>query len=491
MRKFKIIIVNGIIITISSLIMQSVGFYFMIYISNKVGSETLGIFNIIMSIYMFFITLATSGINIATTRLIVREKSKNYNSSTKEVMKKCISYSLFFGILSCIILFISSPIICNLFLHNKVSYKLLYVVAISLPFISVSSAINGYFCAIRENVKNVSTKIFEQIIKMLATAYILSLFLPNGITYVCLSLVLGETICEICSCILAIILYIIEEKKYFLSRNKDNYIKSILKISIPVSITSYIKSILSTLKQALIPIRLEKNGLSYENSLSQYGLISGMALPVLMFPNVIISSFSTLLLPEFSYYNDQNSYKSINSVISKVFKLVFVFSIGFMGIFLFYSNEISTFIFKKEGVALYLKIFAPLVIPMYLDNVVDNILKGLDKQIGVMKCNILDLFTSIIGIYFLLPILGIKGYIIVTFFSILLNSCISILQLKKCTKFKFEIINWILKPLTIMLIIYMLVSIFFTNNMFLQLILYIIIYFVYSYFSFKLYNIFK
>lgn len=490
MRKFKIVIINGIIITISSLIMQSVGFYFMIYISNKVGSETLGIFNIIMSIYMFFITLATSGINIATTRLIVREKSKSYNSSTKQAMKKCISYSLFFGILSCIILIVLSPYISKIFLHNKISYKLLYVVAISLPFISVSSAINGYFNAIRKNVKNVSTKIFEQIIKMLTTAYILSLFLPNGLNYVCLSLVLGETICEICSCTLAIVLYIFEEKKYILRRSENNYIKSILKISIPISITSYLKSLLSTLKQILIPIRLEKSGLSYESSLSQYGLISGMTLPVLMFPSIIISSFSALLLPEFSYYQNQKSYNSINAVIEKVFKLTFVFAIGFMGFFLFYSNEISTLIFKKEGISLYLKILSPLVLPMYLDNVTDNILKGLDKQISVMKCNILDLFITIIGIFIFLPILGINGYILITYISVLLNFGISITQLKKDSNFKFNFINSMLKPIIIMLIVYMLLSIF-VPNILMQLFLYIFIYFSCSCINLKLYNIFK
>ena len=79
-------------------------------------------------------------------------------------------------------------------------------------------------------------------------------------------------------------------------------------------------------------------------------------------------------------------------------------------------------------------ILSPLIIPMYLDNkLIDNILKGLDKQVGVMKCNIIDLFTSILGIFILLPILGIKGYILITFFSILLNFSISFIQLKKCT----------------------------------------------------------
>lgn len=492
MRKFKIVIFNGIVITISSLVMQSVGSYFMIYISNKIGSETLGIFNIIMSIYMFFITLATSGINIATTQIVIKEKNNNYNCSTILAMKKCIFYSLFFGILSCILLFIFSPYISNTFLHNKISYKILYVVAVSLPFISVSSSINGYFNAIRKNIKNVTTKIFEQIIKIICTLYILYLFLPKGIDYICLSLVLGETICEMCSCILSVILYLLEEKKYIYYNNKKlkrDYLKSILKISIPISITSYIRSILSTLKQVLIPLRLEKSGLSYETSLSQYGLINGMALNVLMFPSIIINSFSTLLLPEFSYYSNQKLYKSINAVISKVFKLTFIFSIGFMGFFLFYSEKISSLFFNNENVAFYLKILSPLVIPMYLDNVVDNILKGLNKQLGVMKCNILDLFISIGGIFILLPLLGINGYILITYISILLNSSISIFQLRKCTNFDFDFINWIIKPIIVMFIIYMLLSIL-VPNIIIQLCLYLCFYFIYSCFNFKLYNIF-
>lgn len=490
MRKFKIVIFNGIIITISSLIMQSVGFYFMIYISNKVGSETLGIFNIIMSIYMFFITLATSGIGIATTRLVVREKAKKHNSSTKAIMKKCIGYSLFFGFFACVLLFIFSPLISDKFLHNKISYKLLYVVAISLPFISVSSSINGYFTAIRKNFKNVECKIFEQIIKMVSTTYILSLFMPNGINYACLALVLGETICEICSCILSIIFYIFEEKRYFYNRSKENYLTEIFKISIPISITSYLRSILSTLKQVLIPLRLEKSGISCETSLSQYGLINGMAMPVLLFPSVIINSFSGLLLPEFSDYNDKNSYNSINVIISKIFKLTFIFAIGFFSLFLFYGQEVSSLIFEEEEISFYLKILSPLILPMYLDSVVDNILKGLDKQVGVMKCNILDLFISILGIFFLLPILGIKGYILVTYISTILNFSISTIQLKKCTNFKIDFLNWIAKPIIISIIIYMLLSMFVTNIL-VKLILFLIIYFIYSFFNFKLYKIFN
>ena len=240
----------------------------------------------------------------------------------------------------------------------------------------------------------------------------------------------------------------------------------------------------------LIPLRLEKSGLSYDNALSQYGIINGMALSVLMFPSIIINSFSNLLLPEFSYYYNKRSYNSINTVINKVFQLTFIFAIGFMGLFLFYNDYLSKLIFNNLEVSIYIKLLAPLVIPMYLDTVIDNILKGLDKQIGVMKCNIFDLFLSIGGIFILLPIFGINGYIIIMYISTLLNFFISVFQLKKYTEFSFDLYNWVIKPLIIMFAIYILVYIFIGNG-FIQLSLFLLLYFLYSYFYFKLYKLFE
>lgn len=223
--------------------------------------------------------------------------------------------------------------------------------------------------------------------------------------------------------------------------------KSIREITLPVSITSYIRSGLSSIKQLLIPIMLEKFGMSCEEAVSLYGLISGMSMPVLMFPEVIINSFSGLLVPEFTYYYTKKNYNKISIAISKIFKISLVFSIVIIGIFLFYADNVSMMVYNNLDISIYLKILCPLLLFMYLDSIVDNILKGLNMQVGVMKCNILDLFVSIICIYILLPIFGINGYIAVIFISELLNSGISILQLKQITHFKIDFKNWILKPI--------------------------------------------
>lgn len=362
-------------------------------------------------------------------------------------MKKCLLYSLSFGIIAAILLSLFSNFICINLLHGKVSSSLFYIIAISLPFISMSSALNGYFTALRKNGKNAVARIFEQFVKIVSTAYLISLFMPNGLEYACLSLVLGEAISEILSFVFVYILYNFEKRKYNIETNtKVNYMKEIFKITIPVSLTSYIRSGLSSLKQLLIPLRLEKSGINCSTAISTYGLINGMAMPILMFPEVIINSFSGLLVPEFTYYYTRNDHNKISIIISKIFKISLLFSVGVIGVFLFYSDNVSMAIYNNLDISFYLKILCPLLLFMYLDSIVDNILKGLNQELSVMKCNILDLFVSIFCIYFLLPILGISGYILVIFISELLNSSISIIQLKQITKFKLDLINWILKP---------------------------------------------
>lgn len=362
-------------------------------------------------------------------------------------MKKCLTYSLLFGIFSAVLLSLFADIICTYLLHSKVQSYLFYIIAISLPFISMSSALNGYFTALRKNGKNAVARIFEQFVKITATAYLLSLFMPSGLEYACLSLVFGEAISEIMSFLFVFALYRIERKNYTVKDNtKTNYTKSIFEITLPVSITSYIRSGLASLKQLLIPLRLEKSGMDCNIAISTYGLINGMAMPLLMFPEVIINSFSGLLVPEFTYYYTKNNFNRIREIISKIFRITLLFSIGIIGAFIFYSNNISLVIYNNLDIALYLKILAPLLLFMYLDSIVDNILKGLNQQLSVMKCNILDLFVSIFCIYILLPIWGVNGYIFIIFLSEILNSGISILQLKQITHFKFDFKNWIIKP---------------------------------------------
>lgn len=448
LRKSKIIFINGFFLTLSTLFVRGLGLVFNIYISGKIGSEALGIFTLVMSVYSFFITLANSGISLATTCIVSEEIAKNKPSNVPKVMRICILLSVFIGTCASILIILSSDFIAKTLLNSVINSLPLYFIAIGLPAISISSCINGYFLSVRKVKKTAIVSVLEFIVRISLNLLLLDLLIDKGTEYICISLILGDAISEIFATAMLYVLYKIDIKKYYSNvRYKENFSKRIFNICAPFAVTSYIKSGLSTLKQIMIPLRLEKFGLSASSALSKYGIINGMVMPIIVFPHMIISSFSGLLVPEFTRYYTVNDLKMIKYASNKLFSLVFVFAIFIASIFFSFAEEISLLFYKNTECSLYFKILAPLIVLMYFDNIIDSILKGLEKQISVMLCNIADLFISIGFIYFLLPIFGTKGYIFVIFFSEFLNCSISLIQLTRLVKIRFNFAYYIVFPL--------------------------------------------
>ena len=459
-QKSKLFLINGAILTSTSLLMKFAALIFNIYISNQIGSEAVGVFSLVMAVYLFFITVATSGLNIAVTVIVSEKFALNKNHQAIKAIRTCIFFSLLLGIAAGGLILLFSNFITSKCLHNMVSSRPLFYIAIGLPFIAMSSCISSYFATIRKAYKNAISQVFEFTIKMFATIILLKINISNGVEAICISLILADVISEICSFTLIFILYIIDIKLKKLEdiRSFGQRI-NILKIAFPVAVTSYIRSGLSTLKQLIIPTQLEKSGISCSRALSQYGMINGMVLPVIAFPTVFTDSYSMLLIPEFSTYVAQKNYKAINYIANKIFKITCAFTMCICSIFFIFSNDLGLAIYNNIEIGYYFKIFTPFIFFMYMDHIIDCILKGLNKQFGVMCCNILDLSITTCFIYFLLPVLGIKGYVLSIFFSEVLNFSISLFQLFKYSRIKPNLIDWIVVPLFCSLVGFFVVNI--------------------------------
>ncbi len=94
----------------------------------------------------------------------------------------------------------------------------------------------------------------------------------------------------------------------------------------------------------------------------------------------------------------------MNQVIEFIFKFTSFFSICIIGIFLTFTEEICFFIYHNLDTVNFLILLSPLIILIYLDKIIDAMLRGLDKQVGVMICNIVDLVSTTFLIYTLVPV---------------------------------------------------------------------------------------
>lgn len=461
MNRSKKFIINGIILTLTTILIKSVGFIFNIYIAKKVGSETIGIFGLVMSVYLFAITFATSGLSLACT-YIVSEKfaTKNYTCAIKTV-KTCFIYASFLGILGMSILILFAKPISEIFFTGQINQSPIFSMAFGLPLIAISSVISGFFTAIGKPFKNSISQIIEFLVKMLTTIFLLKYFFTKDISTICSLLIIADVISEIASFILNIIFYYIERTRIIFSNKcSPDYKREILKISFPVAITSYIRSGLSSFKQFLIPISLEKYGMSYTIALSNYGTINGMVMPILLFLSVFVNSFASLLVPEFSRLLAGNNVKRMKFVCENIFQKASCFSIGIGACLFFFSSEISYIIYQNLNCDFWIKILSPLVFFMYIDTIIDNLLKGVNESFKVMCCNVFDLISTIAILYFLVPIFGMNGYIFSIYFSEILNFTISSFQLRNRIKFDFSFKNYILLPM------FASIFSFFTTSMF-------------------------
>lgn len=447
--KRRKLIINALILTFTTVTLGFVNTSFRVYLSNKIGAEGMGLYQLIMSIHIMTSTLAISGIRVTTTRLIAEELGRGNMNNIKNIMKKAFIYSLFFSTLTSLLLYNGAEYIALSWIQDPRAIRPLKILSCSLPFVGMGACFHGYFYGMRKVIKSISTDIIEVSTLMIIIASFLGIYLPKGLDYTCALISVGITLALSASAVVCYILYIFDKrhlKKYGYNRNADCSLWGISKIAFPIACSAYIQTGLKTVEDILIPDALRKFGSSTSMSLSIFGMIKGMVLPILYFPSIFLASFSTLIIPEISEAKALNQTKRVNNIIAKVFKFTLLIAIFASGLFMIFSTELGLHIYNDLEVGFMMRILAPLIPFMYLDRVVDGSLNALDQQMSTLRYNLIDMAVRIFLICFLIPKKGIVGFIIVLFTGTLLNSMLSINRLLKVTKLDFLLGDWVLKP---------------------------------------------
>ena len=218
MTRLKRYLANGFLMTCVALLLRGLAVIFNAYISKKIGAEALGLYTLLGSVYSFALTLALSGINLTVTRLVSDALGKNNPLKVRISMKKCIGYSLFFGILSATLLLILAEPLSIYALKDTRVIKPLRLCAATLPLISLSACFNGYFNAVRRVYKNAISQISEQLARIFFCVTLLNLFVGRDMKSYCIALVLGGALAEMLAFTISLIFYVFEKK----TLQKDN-----------------------------------------------------------------------------------------------------------------------------------------------------------------------------------------------------------------------------------------------------------------------------
>lgn len=455
MKKIGKFVLNGIMMTVCAVLMRTVAMVFNVYVANTAGAEAVGLYSLLSSVYGFAVTLALSGLHLAVTRLVSEALAVNDKATVSKVMQKCFIYATALGTLSMLLLLLFSKTFADHWLGDMRAEAPLKILALCLPLISISSVINGYFSAVRRVFKSAFSQLCEMAIKITATVFLFSIILKRSAELACIILVCGSAISELCIFIINIILYLYDRLVHFKKKGASfNSLKkdpgtsrAILGISLPIALTSYVRSALLSLEHSLIPKGLQKYGNDRSGALASYGTLSSMALPVINFPYALIGSFSSLLIPEVAECRARGENRHLRYIAYRTYQSGISFAICVFGIFFLFATPLGSILYSSKDASLYIKCLAPLIPIMYTDSITDAVLKGMGEQFYAMKVNIADAFISVILVYFLVPIYGIYGYIATIYIAEIINASLSIFRMIKVTGLRPPITKFLICPL--------------------------------------------
>ncbi len=434
MKSVKKLFLTTVALTMTSFLMKTVAVWFNVYLTGLVGTVGIGIFQLIMSVYALSKTVAYGGMNLAGTRLCIDDYEKR-----RYLMKRVLWIALLLGGAAMLILYSFSDIIAKGWIIEPSAGSALRILSLSLPFISLSAALNGYMTASRRMSRYSVIQLLEQVAKIgLTVLFAGHLYAKSdsSIDLVCLAI----TFSEVFSFSLAFLFFCIDLKRDRAPKAKGkHFLRKMARLALPDAFGSWIRSGLNTLEHLLIPHGIRKSGASVDKAFSDYGIVQGMALPVVLYPSSILGVISGLLVPEIAECKIKNNKIQVNYIINRVLHVSLIFSFLIMSFMLCFAKEISLGVYHNTGAESFIRLIAPLIPIMYLDMTTDGMLKGLDMQLDIMKINVIDSVLCVALVALLVPRVAVEGYIITIYVAEIINFILSFHRLNRSAGLLFSL----------------------------------------------------
>ena len=352
---------STIILIIGGLLTKILGMVIRIVTTRVIGLEGIGLYMLVMPTYSLFITIATLSLPIAISKL-VSENTRN----NKNVILGIIPIALLFNIIVITILILSSKFISNTLLQNSKLYYPILAMSVTLPFITLSSIIRGYFFGRQKMIPHVTSNLFEQIVRLAMTIIITPYLLKFGIISAVTGLILFNVVSELLS---IFILFFFMPKNVKITKNdlKPDYdnVKDLFSISFPTTTGRIISSIGGFLEPIVITFVLLAIGYNNDYITMEYGIISGYVFPMVMLPQFLSGAVSSALLPTISSYNALNMKKAIKRKLYQAISFSLLIGIFFTIIFMIFPELSLKIMFNETEGAKYLFFAAPIFLLTY------------------------------------------------------------------------------------------------------------------------------
>ncbi len=424
--KKNLFIKSTLILILSGFLTKILGFIIKVIYTRIIGEYGISLFTIATPTYSLLLTISTLAIPISISKLVSENKGRSIR-----ILTSATFLILSINFLLILIIFLTKDFIATNLLKEPLASPILMAFALTLPFVSISAVLKGYFAGKQNMVPHATSNILEQIVRLIIIVTILPILMKKSVMYAVLGLILLTILSEISS-IIVFLFFLpkhINYKTNLLPSKKHT--KDILNISLPTVSSRIIGNIGYFLEPIILTNLLLFSGYTNAYILREYGAYNAYSLALLTMPGFFIAAISTSLLPEISKFHGERNSSMVKRRIKQ--SLLFALLIGtfFSFIIFTFRDKLLFTLYNTTNGSDYIKILAPFFVLFYLEGVLTSALQALGHAKITMNITLWGVILKLLVMAILsLCHIGIYSLVIAEIINILFVVLINFKYLK-------------------------------------------------------------
>lgn len=447
------------ILTISSIIVKVIGSLNWIILSRVLGGEGIGLYQMGFPIYLMAITVSSAGVPVAIS-IITSEKlaNKDYRGA-KRVFNVSLRLLLISGLIFSSALFFGADFLINQhIIRDSRAYYSIIALAPAVFFVTFLASFRGYLQGWQIMTPTATSEVVEQLVRVITMLVFADLFMPYGLAYAAGGASMGAGAGAFCALLVLMWFYrrlkrrlhaeIEAQDDSIPAESAGHIIKRLLKLALPVSLTSLMLPIGANLDLLIVPQRLEAAGFDVRHATELFGYLTGMAVPLVNLATIFTAAMTISLVPSISESRALERFDAIRDKIRLAFRVAMIITFPcFMGLF-FLAEKVAALIYNAPGAAGAIQTMSVGILFLGMHQISTGILQGLGKTAIPVINMILACIVKVVMSWWLtaIPFLGIKGASMATVADFAVAAIINMGFIYKYTGFTFSL-GSLLKPL--------------------------------------------
>ena len=442
MRRFHPLITGTLLLTAVGFFCRILGFFYRIFLSRIIGAEGLGLYQMIFPIHGIAFSLCAGPIQTSLSRLTAASPEKG-----RAFLRVSLALSLSIALPLTIFIYLFADFLAAHVLLAPECAPLLPALALSIPFCAIHACFCGYYYGLKKTAVPAFSQVVEQCIRIFSVLLIVHVCHANGIPVTVLLAVWGLLIGEAASAVFCLLVY--GCSKPSAPRNLPHttpLLLPLLTMTLPLMANRLTLSFLQGLEAIFVPNQLLLSGLSRVESVSIYGVLTGMALPFILFPSAITNSLAVVLLPAVSEAQAQNQPDKIERTISMALRYSLYMGILCVGLFTRFGPALGETFYHNADAGRFIQILSWLCPFLYLSTTMGSILNGLGKTGTVFVHHTVSMLLTLSLVLFAIPRWGIFAYLAALLISELVLAFLHIHALAREVPIHLPVSQGIIKP---------------------------------------------